>query len=60
MSEEINVISRTQTIVVDPASSAVSVISSGPPGPPGPGQTIWVAPTPPPSPSIGDLWVDTT
>lgn len=33
---EINVISRTQRIVVDPFSSAVAVISAGPMGPAGP------------------------
>jgi len=36
MSGEINVISRTQHIVVDPASSSVAVINAGPPGPGGP------------------------
>lgn len=35
MSDEINVISRTQIIVVDPYSSAVSVINAGPAGPAG-------------------------
>jgi hypothetical protein len=33
MSGEINVISRTQQIIVDPASSSVAVINAGPPGP---------------------------
>jgi hypothetical protein len=37
MSGEINVISRTQQIIVDPVSSTVSVINAGPPGPVGPG-----------------------
>lgn len=36
MSGEINVISRTQQIIVDPASSSVSIISAGPAGPGGP------------------------
>jgi hypothetical protein len=36
MSGEINVISRTQQIVVDPASSSVAVINAGPIGPGGP------------------------
>jgi hypothetical protein len=33
---EINVVSRTQRIIVDPASSSVSVINAGPQGPGGP------------------------
>ena len=42
MSGEINVISRTQHIIVDPASSSVSVINAGPIGPGGPvGVTNW-------------------
>lgn len=36
MSDEVNVITRTQTIIVEPGSAAVSVISAGPPGPAGP------------------------
>lgn len=36
MSDEINVISRTQTIIVDPSSGSVSVINAGPAGPGGP------------------------
>ncbi len=36
MTEEINVISRTQTIIVEPTSSAVSIINAGPMGPTGP------------------------
>jgi hypothetical protein len=36
MSTEVNVIARTQLIVIDPVSNAVSIINSGPPGPPGP------------------------
>src|SRR5580765_3885464 len=36
MSDEINVINRSQTIFVEPASSAVSVVAGGPPGSPGP------------------------
>lgn len=35
MSGEINVLSRSQTIVVEPPSSAVSVINAGPAGPGG-------------------------
>jgi hypothetical protein len=33
MSGEINVISRTQRIIVDPVTSSVAVINAGPPGP---------------------------
>ncbi|MET0786497.1 MAG: hypothetical protein ABWY25_07325 [Paenisporosarcina sp.] len=33
MSGEINVISRTQHIIVEPASSSIAVINAGPPGP---------------------------
>jgi hypothetical protein len=33
---EINTTSRSQKIVVDPASYAVSILYGGPPGPPGP------------------------
>lgn len=36
MSGEINVVSRTQHIIVDPASSAIAIINAGPPGPGGP------------------------
>jgi hypothetical protein len=36
MSGEINVISRTQHIIVDSASSSISLINEGPPGPSGP------------------------
>jgi len=36
VSGEINVISRTQQIIVDPASSSVAVINAGPVGPSGP------------------------
>lgn len=35
MSGEINVISRTQQIIVEPVSASVSVINAGPPGPSG-------------------------
>jgi hypothetical protein len=36
MTDEINVVNRSQTIYVEPSSGAVSVIGGGPPGPPGP------------------------
>lgn len=36
MSDQINVLSRTQTIVVEPISGTVSIMNSGPPGPAGP------------------------
>jgi hypothetical protein len=36
MSGEINVVNRTQHIIVDPASSAIAVINAGPAGPGGP------------------------
>jgi hypothetical protein len=42
MSGEINVISRTQQVIVEPASSAVSIINAGPQGPGGPaGSANW-------------------
>lgn len=37
MSDEINVLSRTQVIFVEPSSGAISVINAGPQGPAGPG-----------------------
>ena len=37
MTDEINVISRTQVIVVEPTTSSVAVINAGPVGPVGPG-----------------------
>lgn len=41
---EINVISRTQQIIVDPASGSVAVINAGPIGPTGaPGVISWTA-----------------
>lgn len=33
MSDEINVVSKTQVIVVEPASSSISIINAGPQGP---------------------------
>lgn len=36
MSSEINVIQRTQNIIVEPSSGSVSVINAGPVGPGGP------------------------
>lgn len=36
MTDEINVLHRDQTIFVEPASGAVSVVAGGPSGPPGP------------------------
>lgn len=35
MSSDINVVSRTQKIIVDPVSSSVAIMNAGPPGPPG-------------------------
>lgn len=47
MSGEINVISRTQTIIVDPASSAIAIVNAGPMGPTGPGGVVsWTAARP--------------
>ena len=43
MSGEINVISRTQIIYVDPTSGSVSVINAGPQGPAGPTGGVPVA-----------------
>jgi hypothetical protein len=37
MSDEINVLSRTQLIYVEPSSGSVSVINAGPAGPSGSG-----------------------
>jgi hypothetical protein len=36
MSGEINVVHRTQHIIVDPASSSIAIINEGPQGPGGP------------------------
>jgi hypothetical protein len=36
MSGEINVLQRTQLIIVEPVYGTVSIINAGPPGPPGP------------------------
>lgn len=44
MTEQINVVSRTQLIIVEPTSSAVSVINAGPSGPSTPGGE-WIAMT---------------
>jgi hypothetical protein len=49
---EINVISKTQRIVVDPFSSSVSVINAGPQGPQG-----VVGPTGPPGPGAPNEYV---
>lgn len=74
MSGEINVLSRTQIVVVEPTSGAVSVINAGPqgpsgsstmagpPGPPGADGTIILSGVGPPSPSLGSdgqYYVDT-
>ena len=56
--------SVTPTITAPmPMAGEVSFVGiPGPPGPPGPsgGTTIHVASTPPSSPAVNDLWVDTT
>ena len=44
MSEGINVVSRTQIVIVDPITSAVSIINAGPPGPSTPGGE-WISMT---------------
>lgn len=56
---EINVVARTQKIIVDPASRSVSVINAGPMGPGGPpAAPVYVAqPEPPLDTDI--LWLDT-
>lgn len=43
MSGEINVLSRTQIINVDPSSGTVSVINAGPQGPAGPNGGVPIA-----------------
>jgi hypothetical protein len=61
MSDEINVVNRTQTIFVEPSSSSVSIINAGAQGPAGPpGVAIYVGPTPPPTPAVNALWIDTS
>lgn len=70
---DISVLSRTQRIIVDMASSSVSVINAGPSGPGGPqglqgeegpqglpGVSVVVSETAPASPSLGDVWYETT
>lgn len=64
---EINVISRTQIINVEPTSSAVSIINAGPAGPGGAigsatGSVILRGTTPPlPSDgAVGNYWIDGT
>lgn len=68
MSGEINVVSRTQHIIVDPASSAIAIINAGPPGPGGPGGEVGSGITLPPPlaagtpfrtyvDELGDRWV---
>jgi hypothetical protein len=47
MTDEINVLHRDQTIYVEPASGAVSVIAAGPQGPPGPPGAASTVPGPP-------------
>ncbi len=56
MSNEVNVLSRTQIIVVEPLSKSVSIISAGPMGPPGPPGADSTVPGPegPPGPSYTD------
>lgn len=52
---DINVISKMQKIIVDAASSSVSVFNVGPQGPAGPG-SYTVSATPPVSPSVNSVW----
>jgi hypothetical protein len=53
MAGEINVVSRTQIIVVPPGSNSISIINAGPPGPGGTG-----GPGPAPEADlIGDMHV---
>lgn len=47
MTDEINVLHRDQTIFVEPASGAISVIAAGPQGPPGPPGAASTVPGPP-------------
>lgn len=58
MSGEINVVARTQIIIVEPVSKSISIINAGPQGPMS--NRITVSNTPPSSPSVNDLWVDST
>ena len=67
MTEEINVLSRTQIINVEPTSGAVSIINAGPVGPGGPigsatGSVILPGASPPlPSDgAVGNYWLDQT
>ena len=64
---EINVVSRTQIINVEPTSSAISIINAGPAGPGGAigtsTGTIILPGTTPPLPSdgaVGNYWLDQT
>lgn len=58
MSGEINVLSRTQIIVVASPSKSVSIINAGPPGPAS--TKITASNTAPTSPSVNDIWIDTS
>jgi hypothetical protein len=48
MSDEINVVSRTQIVNIDPASGTVSIINAGPQGPPGTAPSTIPGPPGPP------------
>lgn len=57
MSGEINVIQRTQQIIVEPVSSSVAVINAGPPGPSGSGGGPVGPPGPPGPPGAPSISV---
>jgi hypothetical protein len=55
----IKVVSQTQRIIVNPATSSISVINAGPPGPSGiagPRNVQFVSATAPTAISVGDQW----
>lgn len=54
----------TVDVITGDTTIEVVEVATGIPGPPGPpgaaGTIVAVGPTPPPSPAVGDLWVDTS
>lgn len=57
--DDVSVYTPDQAVYMEGVSDQVSVILAGPQGPPGL-PPITISSTPPSSPSVGDIWIDTT
>lgn len=55
----LNVVQKTQRIIVSPPNNSISVINAGPSGPVGPRSDTWVDDEPPLGPFVGQRWINT-